>query len=91
MDSGDVLRLRQLASPPPAQEAAPAKGGRTGHRSRGQSAVGRPQPCVTLQHRERTFSIEEPNHEMPTIVCEIFSEDLSYRVQSRKLLWEFFD
>ena len=86
MGSSENSTLGPLASPPPA-----GKGGRSEHRLRGRPAANRTQPSLTLQDRSRGVSSKGRHGEISEIVCELFREDLSYRAQARKFLWEFFD
>ena len=86
MGFGQDSEPRPVASPPLAR-----KGGRSGHRSRGPSGAGPSESYVTVQYRERAIAKEEVHSEIPNIVSEVFKEEISYRAQARKFLWEFFD
>lgn len=86
MNSGELSRPGPLASQPLAR-----KGAQSGHGSRARLKGNRPQTCAVVQHHELSLSMEQLNNETPIITCEIFKEDVSYRAQSRKFLWEFFD
>lgn len=86
MGSGQDATPRPVASPPLAR-----KGEHSGHRPRGPSGASSQENYVTVQYRERALAQEEIHSEIPNIVSEVFKEELSYRAQARKFLWEFFD
>lgn len=86
MGSGQDAKPRPVASPPLARKSRYA-----GNRPRGRSEVSSPESSVTVQYRECAFTTEEVHSEIPNIVTEVIKEELSYRAQARKFLWEFFD
>ena len=86
MGSGHQSQPRPVAQPPLAR-----KGGQFAYRPSGRSAASPPESYVAIQYRAQAISKEEVHGEIPNIVSEVLKEELSYRAQARKFLWEFFD
>jgi len=84
MGSNEVTMPALLTSPPPA-------GQNDGSASRsGQQAANRPQVTGKVQCRDRVISTDGIDCD-PANITDIFKEDLIYRAQARRFLWEFFD
>ena len=79
-------KLQPAASPPLARH-----GERSARRPRSRPVAARPESHVTVEYRDRAFEQRGVHGEITSIVSEIFKEELSYRAQARKFLWEFFD
>jgi len=91
MSSGDVSRPGPSGSQPLAREHGHTKPGRSEQRRRDRMPGSRPQTGVTVQHFESISSTEELRSEFPSVMSEIVKDDLTYRAQARRFLWEFFD
>lgn len=90
MSSGEVSKPGPSASLPLTRELARKKAGHS-ERRRGGRTAGRSQSGVSVQYVETVSSAEDLKSEFPSIMSEIFKEDLAYRALARKFLWEFFD
>lgn len=90
MTSGGMSKPGPSASPPLTRETGRAKTGRSEHR-RGRAPAIHPQAGVTLQCSGSVSTVEESKTEFTSVISEIFKEDIAYRTQARKFLWEFFD
>lgn len=86
MDTGQGSKSRPAASPPLARQ-----GEHSAHRPGSRSGAARPDRHVTIHYGGRAIAKEQAHSEISNFVSEIFKEELSYRVQARKFLWEFFD
>lgn len=86
MDTGQDSKPRPTASPPLAR-----KGGRSVHRSSERSGSGPAEIHLKGACHDRVIAKKEVQREIPNILCEVFREEISYRAQARKFLWEFFD
>lgn len=86
MGSGQDSKPLPVASPPLAR-----KGGHAAHRPRTRSAASPPENFVAVEYRELSVVKDELHSEIPNILSEVFKEELSYRSQARRFLWEFFD
>jgi hypothetical protein len=94
MSSGDVSRPGPSGSQPLAREHGHTKPGRSEQRRRDRTPGSRPQTGVTVQRFESISSTQETQElrsEFPSVISEIVKEDLTYRAQARRFLWEFFD
>lgn len=91
MGSGENSRPAPLASPPLAKKEVQTEGEPVHHRPRRPSAGGRSQSHVAIQFRKTRFWEDKQHEAIPISVSEVFREELSYRAQARKFLWEFFD
>lgn len=74
------------ASPPLARH-----GERSVRRPRSRPSAGRAESYVTVEYSDSAIAQKGLRGENPNFVSEIFKEELSYRAQARKFLWEFFD
>lgn len=79
-------KLQPAASPPLARH-----GERSARRPRTRPAAPRHENYMTVEYSDRALAQRGVHGEMTSIVSEIFKEELSYRAQARKFLWEFFD
>jgi hypothetical protein len=86
MDSGQDSKPRPLASPPLAR-----MGEHSAHKPRGRSGTSRLEDHLTIAYRDRAIAKKDVQSEILILESEIFKEELSYRAQARKFLWEFFD
>jgi hypothetical protein len=84
MNSSDTAMPPPLAAPLLVRQEAPSR--RRPFRPRS----NRPQRDGKLPYRVRAISIEELDCD-PVNIAEIFKEELSYRAQARRFLWEYFD
>jgi hypothetical protein len=86
MDTGQGSNPRPSASSPSLRQ-----GGHPAHARRSLPQASRPEKRVTVHYGGRAIAKEEVHSEISNFVSEIFKEELSYKVQARKFLWEFFD
>lgn len=91
MGSGENSRPAPLASPPLAKKDVHTEGEPVHHRPR-----RAPGDSGSLSHaatpiRKAKFWEDKQQKAVPISVSEVFREELSYRAQARKFLWEFFD
>jgi hypothetical protein len=82
----------QDSKPQPAVSPPLARHGEhPSRRPRSRPGAGRPENYVTVEYSDRAFAEKGAHGEITNIVSEIFKEELTYRAQARKFLWEFFD
>lgn len=81
MNSSETTMPPPLSAQPLSRQAA-----RRPYRPR----RNRPQLNGKFQYRIHAISIEELDCD-PVNIAEIFKEELSYRAQARRFLWEYFD
>jgi len=84
------MSARESSKPPPS--ALPLRAEQCEHSGRRQCRPlpNRAHPLGSLQYWGHSISIVELDCD-PASIADIFKEDVSYRAQARRFLWEFFD
>jgi hypothetical protein len=91
MGTGENSKPTPLASQPLAKKMIQKKDEPARHRPRHRPETGGAQCHVAIESVENAIWEEKLQSGNPNFVSEIFKEEISYRAQARKFLWEFFD
>ena len=91
MGSGENSKPTPLASQPLAQMIARTKGESARRRPRRRPQGGGSQFHAAIQTVEGAAWEGKLRSDIPSFISEVFKEEISYRAQARKFLWEFFD
>jgi len=84
------MSANESSKPPPSTSPLRAEQRERSGRRPCRPVANRTHPIGTLQYWGHVISIAELDCD-PATIADIFKEDVSYRAQARRFLWEFFD